>query len=257
MKTVILCGGMGTRLREETEYRPKPMVDIGGKPILWHIMKIYSHYGFNEFVLCLGYKGEMIKEYFFHYDIMNNNFTIEIGQEKKIQVHNTSTELKWKITLIDTGEKAMTGARVKRIQEYIDTDTFFLTYGDGIGNINIQELLNFHNKHGKIGTVTGVSPLSRFGELIIEGDRVACFSEKPQLVEGWVNGGFFIFNQKVFDYLDDDDSCILERAPLENLAKDGQLMVYKHTGYWQCMDTYRDRELLIKEWESGNPKWKV
>lgn len=257
MKAVILCGGMGTRLREETEYRPKPMVDIGGKPILWHIMKIYSHYGFNEFILCLGYKAEIIKEYFLNYDMMNSDFTLEIGREKGIQFHNTLSEHKWKVTLVDTGEKTMTGARVKRIQRYIDTDSFFLTYGDGVADVNIGELLNFHKNHGKIATVTGVNPVSRYGELIVEGNRVTYFGEKPQLKESWINGGFFVFNQKIFDYLDDDESCVLEKIPLENLAKEGQLSMYKHAGYWQCMDTYRDREMLNKEWESGNPPWKV
>ena len=253
-KVVILCGGLGTRMREETEYRPKPMVEIGGKPILWHIMKIYAHYGFKDFVLCLGYKGEMIKEYFYNYEILNNDFTIELGKHK-VQSHNSHDEFGWKITLINTGEKALKGARLKRIEKYIDSDTFMVTYGDGIANINIPDLLNFHNIHGKIATLTGVKPPSRFGTLSIEGNSVKSFIEKPQAIEGLINGGFFVFNKTLFNYLTDDDLCDLEIGTLDKLAEEKELMVYKHLGEWMCMDTVRDMDYLNKLWSSGKAFW--
>ncbi|HBY58151.1 MAG TPA: glucose-1-phosphate cytidylyltransferase [Candidatus Atribacteria bacterium] len=257
MKVVILCGGRGTRLQEETAYRPKPMVEIGGKPILWHIMKIYSHYGFNEFILCLGYKSEMIKDYFFHYEVMNNDFTIELGSSNIIKFHNNHTEKGWKVTLADTGLAVMTGARLKRIEQYITGEELMLTYGDGVADIDINKLLGFHHKCGKIGTVTGVRPPSRFGELITEGETVTKFSEKPLVSQGYINGGFFVFNRRFFDYLTVEDKCILEREPLERLAEDGELMMYPHHGYWQCMDTYRDLELLQKTWRMERAPWKV
>lgn len=256
-KVVILCGGMGTRLREETEYKPKPLVEIGGKPILWHIMKIFSYYGFNDFILCLGYKGRLIKDYFFNYDMMNCDFTVDLGK-KDIEFHNGHSEMDWHVTLADTGERAMTGARVKRIEKYVDTDSFMLTYGDGVADLNINYLFNYHKSHGKIGTVTGVRPPSRFGELVVGKDyRVEEFSEKPQVKEGMINGGFFVFNSDFFDYLQDDDDCILERTPLENLSIKGELKVYKHEGFWQCMDTYRDMQLLNSQWSSPDKFWKV
>ena len=254
IKVVILCGGMGTRLREETEYRPKPMIEIGGKPILWHIMKNYSHYGFKDFVLCLGYKGEMIKEYFYNYEILNNDFTIELGKHK-VQLHNSHDEFGWKITLIDTGEKALKGARLKRIEKYIDSDTFMVTYGDGVANINIPDLLKFHNNHGKIATLTGVKPPSRFGTLSIKGNSVKSFIEKPQAIEGLINGGFFVFNKTLFNYLTDDDLCDLEIGTLDKLAEEKELMVYKHLGEWMCMDTVRDMDYLNKLWSSGKAFW--
>ena len=254
IKVVILCGGMGTRLREETEYKPKPLVEIGGKPILWHIMKNYSHYGFKDFVLCLGYKGEMIKEYFYNYEILNNDFTIELGKHK-VQIHNSHDEFGWKITLIDTGEKALKGARLKKIEKYIDSDTFMVTYGDGVANINISDLLKFHNNHGKIATLTGVKPPSRFGTLSIKGNSVKSFIEKPQAIEGLINGGFFVFNKTLFNYLTDDDLCDLEIGTLDKLAEENELMVYKHLGEWMCMDTVRDMDYLNKLWSYDKAFW--
>jgi len=256
-KVVILCGGLGTRLKEETEYKPKPMVEIGNRPILWHVMKIYAHYGFKDFVLCLGYKGELIKEYFFNYDILNNDFTIKLGQEKKITMHNSLEESDWNVTLADTGNSTLKGARLKKIEKYIPDDVFMVTYGDGVGNINIKKLLDFHKQHGKIATVTGVRPPSLFGELVVEDNRALIFAEKPQASAGLINGGFFVLNRKIFDYLTDDDSCDFEKGPLEKIAADGELMVYSHDGSWVCMDTYRDVVYLNKEWVSGKASWKV
>jgi len=254
IKVVILCGGMGTRLREETEYRPKPLVEIGGKPILWHIMKIYAYYGFKDFVLCLGYKGKMIKDYFLNYEIMNSDFTLKL-ESNDINFHNTYKEKDWVITFAETGKSAMTGARIKRIEKYIDTELFMLTYGDGVADINIKKLLEFHKSHGKIGTITGVNPSSRFGELVISGNQVKEFSEKPQVKNGFINGGFFIFDKRVFNYLEDNDDCTFEKKPLENLASDGELIIYRHKGFWQCMDTYRDLQLLNNLW-SGQERGK-
>jgi len=256
MKVVILCGGRGTRLKEETEVRPKPLVEIGGKPILWHIMKIYAHYGFNEFVLCLGYKGRMIKEYFFNYEMMISDLTLKLGSNG-VKIHNQSQEKDWMITFAETGEEAQTGARVKRIEKYIEGDLFMLTYGDAVANINIKNLLEFHKSHGKIGTITGVHPSSRFGELVIKDKQVEQFTEKPQIKEGFINGGFFVFNNKFFNYLKGDDNCYLELEPLEKLALDKELMVYTHKGFWQCMDTYRELEILNNLWRSSKPPWKV
>lgn len=255
-KVVILCGGRGTRLREETEFKPKPMVEIGGHPILWHIMKIYSSYGYNEFILCLGYKGEMIKDYFYHYKMRNSDFTIDLSNND-ISIREFRDENDWKVTLVDTGQLAMTGARVKRIEKYIEGDIFMLTYGDGVTDLNIEHLLEYHKSHGKIGTVTGVFPPSRYGELMIEGDRVLAFKEKPKVYAGAINGGYFVFNRSFFDYLSDADRCILEREPLERLAQDDQLRVYLHKGFWQCMDTYRDFKYLTELWEGGNAPWRV
>ena len=257
MKVVILCGGLGTRLREETEFRPKPMVEIGGKPILWHIMKIYFHYGIKDFVLSLGYKGEMIKEYFYNYEILSNDFTIELGNKKNIEIHSNNAEKDWRITLADTGDKALKGARLKRVQQYVDDDTFMLTYGDGVANVDINALLSFHSKHGKLATVTGINPASRFGELKIKGDQVESFSEKPRDGDGLINGGFFVFNRSIFDYLSENENCDLEIGPLEKIADEGQLMVYKHRGSWACMDTIRDMEYLNKLWVEGKAEWKV
>jgi glucose-1-phosphate cytidylyltransferase len=256
MKVVILCGGQGARLREETEYKPKPMVEIGGHPILWHIMKLYSAYGFKEFVLCLGYKGEVIKDYFYHYKTRNNDFTIELNSGK-INTHKKDNDSDWTITLVDTGVSAMTGARVKRVEKYIEGDKFILTYGDGVGDIDINKLLEFHEAHGKIGTLTGVSPPSRFGELSVDGNEVTSFREKPKELDGIINGGFFVFNRKFFDYLSDNDGCYLEREPLANLADDNELNVYRHSGFWQCMDTYRDLQYLTELWKNGEAPWKV
>lgn len=253
MKTVILCGGLGTRLREETEFRPKPMILIGGKPILWHIMKHYSSYGHKDFVLCLGYKGEMIKNYFLEYDLLHSDFTIRLGT-KKITRHAVShEESDWQLTMAETGLQTMTGGRIKRIQKYIEDATFMMTYGDGLSNVNLRELTKFHRERGKLATVTAVRPIARFGELSVNGDLAESFREKPQIESGWINGGFFVFQKKAFDYLDPD--CVLEQEPMERLARDKQLAVYKHTGYWRCMDTYRDFDALTHEWDSGSPGW--
>jgi len=257
MKVVLLCGGRGTRLREETEYRPKPMVEIGGRPILWHIMKIYAHYGFHDFIVCLGYKGNMIKQYFLNYEAMNNDFTISLGSQNNIHYHNNHSEKGWHITLADTGEESQTGARVKKIEKYVDGDLFMLTYGDGVANIDIKKLVKYHKSHGKIGTMTGVHPSSRFGELKIKNNKITVFNEKPQVKEGLINGGFFVFNKKFFKYLKEDDSCFLEKEPLETLATDGELIVYQHEGFWQCVDTYRELEILNNMWKSSIRPWKV
>ena len=257
MQTIILCGGLGTRLREETEFRPKPMVEIGGKPILWHIMKIYSHYGIKDFVLSLGYKGEMIKEYFYNYEILTNDFTIELGNKKNIEMHSNNEEKDWRITLADTGDKTLKGARLKRVQQYVNDNTFMLTYGDGVAEVDINALLAFHKKHGKLATVTGINPAARFGELKIKGNQVESFSEKPRDGEGLINGGFFVFNKGIFDYLSADENCDLEIGPLEKIAVEGQLMVYKHRGTWACMDTIRDMEYLNNLWAEGKPEWKI
>ncbi len=257
MKIIILCGGLGTRLREETEFRPKPMVHIGSRPILWHIMKIYSHFGFNEFILALGYKGSMIKDYFCNYEIMNSDVTIELGNPEGFHLHNTHDEVGWKITLADTGLYALKGARLKKLQKYISEDIFMATYGDGLSNVDINALLDFHMHHGKMATVMGISPTSRFGELKTDGNRVTSFSEKPQSVENFVSGGFFVFNKSIFDYLSFDDPCDLEVGALEQIAKDGQLMVYKHQGFWACMDTLRDVDYLNGLWDAGQAHWKT
>ena len=255
--TVILAGGFGTRLREQTEFIPKPMVPIGTRPILWHIMKIYSHYGYKRFVICLGYKGEIIKEYFLHYRIRSSDFTINLGNHEDIRIHDLHREDDWEVTLADTGIRAMTGARIKRIERYIEADRFLLTYGDGVANIDLEKLMDFHLSHGKLATVTGVRPPSRFGELITEEERVIEFGEKPQVGSSMINGGFFVFNRGAFSYLSEDDQCTLEGNPLERLAKDGELMVYQHAGFWQCMDTLRDMNLLNEYWKSGDAPWKT
>ncbi len=257
MQTVILCGGLGTRLREETEYRPKPMVNIGNRPILWHIMKIYSQYGYKEFILSLGYKGEMIKEYFYYYELMNNDVTLELGHPKKIAIHKNHNENGWRVTLADTGEKTLKGARLKKIEKYIQGDEFMMTYGDGVADINIKSLIDFHHTHGKLATVTGINPASRFGELKVQGDRVEAFNEKPQISSGLISGGFFVFNKGIFDYLSKDDNCDLEIGALEKIASEGQLMVYKHKGSWACMDTLRDMDYLNNLWNENKAFWKI
>jgi glucose-1-phosphate cytidylyltransferase len=253
MKTVILCGGLGTRLREETEFKPKPMVMIGDKPIVWHIMRHYSRFGFYEFILCLGYKGEVVKHYFLEYDLINSDFTIRLGS-KKISRHSVfHDESHWSVTMAETGFDTMTGGRIKKVQKYVGGSTFMLTYGDGLANVDIKALLKFHKEKKRIATVTAVRPVARFGELSVDGDVVQAFREKPQIESGWINGGFFVFERGIFDYLDEE--CVLEKEPLEKLARDKQMAVYKHTGYWRCMDTYRDFEALNQEWGSGRPGW--
>lgn len=257
MKVVILCGGLGTRLREQTEFIPKPMVEIGGKPILWHIMKIYALYGHKEFILCLGYKGEMIKKYFLSYEAMNNDFTIRLGQPRKIDFKGDYVEEGWEVTLADTGETAMTGSRIKQVQKYIDDDEFMVTYGDGLADIDLNKLLDFHHKQNKIGTLTGVHPITRFGEVIEDHGIVKNFSEKPALSEAYVNGGFFVFNKKLFDYLSVEENSVLEKQPLEQLVRKKELAIYPHNGFWQCMDTYRDYRYLNNLWASNDAPWKV
>lgn len=257
MKVVILCGGQGTRLREETEYRPKSLVDVGGKPILWHIMKIYAKYGVNNFVLCLGYRGAMIKEYFLSYEAINNDFTISLGKLQSIEYHGTHTEQDYKITLVDTGQADMTGSRVKKIARHIDGDTFMVTYGDGLSDVNISDLLTFHRSHGRIATMTTVRPTSRFGiTQLDDAGHVLNFIEKPQL-DGWASAGFFVFERSVFDYLSDSPDCILERQPLEALARDKQLVAYRHSGFFYAMDTYREYLYLNELWDTGGAPWKV
>ena len=257
MEVVILCGGLGTRLREETEFRPKPMVNIGSRPILWHIMKIYAKYGFTKFILSLGYKGEMIKEYFYHYEIMNNDVTLELGCPENIHIHQSHDENGWRITLANTGEKALKGARLKKVEKYVTGDEFMVTYGDGVADIDINALISFHRSHGKLATLTGINPASRFGELKINGNRVEAFHEKPETNSGLINGGFFVFNKGIFGYLSSDDSCDLEIGALEQIARDGQLMVYKHPGSWACMDTLRDMDYLNRLWNENKAFWKI
>ena len=254
MKAVILAGGLGTRLREQTEFRPKPMVEVGGRPILWHIMKIFSHYGINDFVVCIGYRGDVIKEYFLDYEARNNDFTITLGKSHDIVFHDQHLESDWRVTVAETGRETLTGGRVKRIERYIDDDQFIVTYGDGLADVDVSSLLKFHEDHGRVATVTTVQPLSRFGVLDVSPDgMVEQFREKPQ-VDGWVNAGFFVFGRQVFDYLTDD--CTLEHAPLERLAKEQQLAAFRHEGFWQPMDTYREAKLLNDLWDEGAP-WKV
>lgn len=254
MKTVILCGGLGTRLREETEYRPKPMVDIGGHPILWHIMKLYAHHNFRDFVLCLGYKGNVIKDYFLNYEAMNNDFTICLGNGGRIEFHGAHEEQNYRVTLADTGYATMTGGRIRRARRYID-GTFMVTYGDGLSDIDIEALVRFHRDHGRLATLTTFRPVSRFGVLDIENCRVRRFLEKPT-VDGWVSAGFFVFEPGVIDYIDSDE-CVLEREPLERLAADGQLMAFRHDGFFYAMDTYREYQQLNNLWSAGQAPWKV
>jgi len=252
MKTVILCGGLGTRLSEETVLKPKPMVAIGPRPILFHIMNSYAHFGHKDFVLALGYKAESIKEYFLNYRMLDSDFKIDL-KTGKTNFH-TPSQIDWEVDLVDTGLNTMTGGRLLRLKSYLKS-TFMLTYGDGLSDININKLLDFHKSHGKIATVTAVRPSARFGGLKIDGSKkVEHFIEKPQTGEGWINGGFFVFEPEIFKYLKDDQT-VLERSPLEGLSRDGELMAYEHSGFWQCMDTIRDKQLLEEHWNSKNPPW--
>ncbi len=254
---VLLCGGQGTRLREETGVRPKPMIEIGGRPILWHIMKGYAAAGCREFVLCLGYKGQLIKDYFWHYRLQNSDVTLDLG-DGGITWHGDHLEHDWRVTLADTGELAMTGARLARVRRHIGDRSFFLTYGDGVGDVDLAALLRRHRAHGRLVTVTGVHPPSRFGELRADDDEVVRdFIEKPNLEQEVVNGGFFAMEAGVFDYLSKDDGCVLEREPLERLVADDQLVVFRHRGFWQCMDTYRDLRLLEDLWADGKAPWRT
>lgn len=255
LKVVILCGGLGTRLAEETQVRPKPMVEIGGRPILWHIMKIYERHQLSNFVLALGYKGEVIKEYFLNYHARQSDLTVHL-KTGNLEYTNRSSE-DWHLSLVDTGAASMTGGRLLRLKPYLKSGgTFLLTYGDGVSDIDVTKLLAFHRSHGRLATVTAVRPPARFGNLQLSDDCVMRFEEKPQAGEGWINGGFFVFEQEVFDYIDGDPT-VLEKAPLERLASSGQLMAYKHTGYWQSMDTLRDKQALEELWNKGEAPWRT
>ena len=254
MKAVILAGGLGSRISEETSVRPKPMIEIGGKPILWHIMKIYAAHGVTEFIICCGYKGYVIKEYFANYFLHMSDVTFDMDNNK-MEVHQNNAE-PWKVTLVDTGETTMTGGRLKRVRQYLDGGDFCFTYGDGVSDINITELLTFHRTHGNLATLTGVQPPGRFGSLNLEGTKVSSFEEKPHGDGAWINGGFFVLSTKVIDYID-DDSTFWEREPMEKLALDGQLSAYLHTGFWQPMDTLRDKNYLEDLWLSDNAPWKT
>ena len=256
MRVLILCGGQGTRLREETEFRPKPLIDVGGRPILWHIMKHYARYGFREFVLLLGYKGEMIRQYFLNYHTMNCDVTVALDRPGDLRFHGTVRETDWRVTLVDTGLRSLTGARIARAARHIDGDRFLVTYGDGVTDVDLASLVRFHQQQGKIGTVTGVHAPGRFGDLTVEGDLVKHFVEKPEGTD-FINGGFFIFERAVLDYLSEDEQCLLEREPLERLARAGQLSMFRHDGFWQCIDTYRDFTLLNELWESRRAPWKT
>jgi glucose-1-phosphate cytidylyltransferase len=256
MKVVILAGGFGTRISEESHLKPKPMVEIGERPILWHIMKMYSHYGFNDFVICLGYKAYCIKEYFAHYFLHESDVTFDFRNRNERIVHYHSAE-PWTVTLVNTGLETMTGGRVKRIQPYVGDETFMLTYGDGVSDVNIKELVAYHQAHGKLATVTSTQPGGRFGALNLSEDNlVHGFQEKPQGDGGWINAGFFVMEPKVFDYLG-DDSTVLEKEPLEDLARDGELVAYKHRGFWQPMDSLRDKTQLEQLWKSSRAPWQV
>lgn len=254
---IILCGGYGTRLSEETVSKPKPMVEIGPWPILCHIMKHYAHYGFKRFILVLGYNADFVKSYFYNYRITMTDFTLQMDPNKSPIIHSVSDLNDWEITCIDTGQKTLKGGRIKRVEKYIDADRFMLTYGDAVSNVNLDELLQFHLAHGKTATLTGVHPPSRFGELQFEDDRVTSFFEKPQLSIGMINGGYFVMEKKVMDELTPDEACDLEFGALQQLAGKGELMCFKHKDFWQCMDTIRDRNYLEKLWESECPPWKI
>lgn len=255
MKAVILAGGFGTRLSEETELKPKPMIEIGGKPILWHIMKIYTSHGINDFIICLGYKGYVIKEYFANYALHMSDVSYDM-RENKIEIHHKYVE-PWKVTLVETGENSMTGGRLRRVKKYLGDEDFCFTYGDGVSNINIQETINLHRKQGRLATVSAVQPPGRFGAIRHDAGRVVSFEEKPRGEGGaWINGGFFVLSPKVIDYIADDVTS-WEQEPMKTLAEEGQMSVYFHDGFWQPMDTLRDKRQLEEMWQSGNPPWKV
>ena len=254
MKVAILAGGLGSRLAEETELKPKPMVEIGGKPILWHIMMHYAHYGLDQFAIALGYKGEVIKKYMLDYCSLNRDLSVSL-KTGKVKM-NGGVVPDWNIDLIDTGMKTQTGGRIKRLAPYLGNETFMLTWGDGVSDINLNDLLAFHRSHGKLATLTAVRPTARFGHLEMDGNQITEFSEKPQTKEGWINGAFFVLEPEIFDFIDGDNTHF-EKEPLERLAGEGQLMAYRHTGFWQCMDTIREKKILENYWESGNAPWKT
>ena len=255
MKVVILAGGLGTRITEESHLKPKPMIDIGGLPILWHIMKIYSHYGFNDFIICCGYKQHVIKEYFADYYLHRSDVTFDFSQNNKMIVHNNISE-PWKVTLVDTGLYTMTGGRIKRIKKYLDNEAFCLTYGDGVSDVNIQGLVDFHKANGKMATITTIKPEGRFGVVEIDGTDVKSFREKDKSDSGWINCGFMVLEPEILDFIDNDET-VFERYPLEQAAKLGQLNAFKHDGFWHCMDTLRDKQSLEAMWQNGNAPWKV
>lgn len=254
MKVVILAGGFGTRISEESHLRPKPMIEIGGMPILWHIMKQYSHFGFNEFIICAGYKQSVIKEWFANYFIYSSDITFDFTKGNSIEVHNKYSE-PWKVTVVDTGLNTMTGGRLKRIKEYLGNETFFMTYGDGVSNVDIGLLLAFHKRNGKMATITAVQPKGRFGYIDLDDNTVLSFREKNEHDTGWINAGFMVLEPDVIKFIK-DDSTVFERDPMEQIALDGQMACYKHSGFWQCMDTLRDKEKLDKLWASGKAPWK-
>ena len=257
MKVAILAGGLGTRLREETVIKPKPMIEIGGQPILWHIMMYYSHFGFNEFVIALGYKGEYIKRWMQEYYNLNRNMRVETGTGEVIFPDGSKQDwTDWIVHLVDTGQKTLTGGRIKRLAPWLGDETFMLTWCDGLADVDLDALLKFHRSHGRLATLTAVQPPPRFGHLVLEGDKVAQFKEKPRTAEGWINGAFFVLEPGVFDYIKGDDTQ-WEREPLERLASDGQLVAYRHTGFWQCMDTIHEKLQLEKLWQSGHAPWKT
>jgi glucose-1-phosphate cytidylyltransferase len=256
VKIVLLCGGLGTRLREETEFRPKPLVEVGDRPVVWHIMKHFAHFGFTEFVLCLGYRSSMIKEYFLNYEAMNNDFTLRLGRTRELEYHGAHDESDFQVTLVDTGLATQTGGRVRRVRRFLDGDTFLVTYGDGIADVDVGELVAFHRRHGRLATMTTVRPTSRYGIVDVgAAGEVVQFAEKPSL-DGWINAGFFVFERPVLEYLG-GDGCVLEREPLERLTKDGQLMAFRHYGFFMGMDTYREQQILDRMWERGEAPWKV
>jgi glucose-1-phosphate cytidylyltransferase len=254
MKVVLLAGGYGTRISEESHLKPKPMIEIGGKPILWHIMKIYSHYGLNDFIVCCGYKGYVIKEYFANYFLHMSDVTFDM-QKNKMEIHQSNSE-PWKVTLVDTGESTMTGGRIKRVQDYVGNQEFCLTYGDGVGDVNITELLNFHKSHGGLATLTATQPPGRFGALNLQGTKISSFQEKPEGDGSWINGGFFVLSPKIFDLIEGDQT-IWEKQPMETLAKNGQLHAFQHRGFWQPMDSLRDKNQLEDLWQKGKAPWRV
>ena len=258
MKVIILCGGKGMRLREETEYKPKPMVEIGGKPILWHIMKHYAYYGYKEFVLALGYKGNVIRDYFLNFYKYNSDFTVDLLNGGDLNIHNSYITEDWKVTLVETGAESMTGYRTKLCGKYVTEDRFMLTYGDAVADVDIKKLVAFHKEMNTMGTITGVYPPSRFGDLVIQGNKVIQFNQKLKDIEHQepINGGYFVFKREFFDYIPDNPVCDLEKQPIDLIVKKSELSIYKHTGFWQCMDTYRDNQQLNKMWKN-DPQWKI
>lgn len=254
MRVAILAGGYGSRLAEETEIRPKPMVEIGGRPILWHIMRHYAHFGFNQFIIALGYKGEVIKKYMVDYASLHSNLTVHLG-DGRVEVHDGERP-DWTVELVDTGLATQTGGRIKRLAPYVGNETFMLTWGDGVSDVNLHELLAFHRAHGRLATLTAVRPPARYGYMRFDGSQVTEFTEKPQIGEGWINGAYFVLEPGVFEYIDGDQT-VWEREPLERLTRDGQLMAYRHTSFWQCMDTLREKHILESMWQTGQAPWKI